>query len=124
MYYPRYWAISSPTLRLAVGDAEFRLWRNVGTVGTKMPGYVYILRSIKTKHYYIGCTENIQLRFSQHNSSNVRSTKNRRPYNLVFFQEYPSLLIAKKIERKIKNWKRKDFVEKIIADKTIKIKIF
>ena len=40
---------------------------------------------------------------------------------LVFKQEFDSLETARKIERKIKNLKRKDYIEKIINDGYIKI---
>ena len=87
-----------------------------------MKAYVYILKSIKNGSYYIGSTCNLKKRFSQHNFGNVTATKFKRPYKIVFNQLCDSLSTANKIERKIKNWKRKDFIEKIINDGYIKIK--
>lgn len=84
--------------------------------------YVYILQSIKNNSYYIGSTENIEKRFKQHNSGYVKSTKIKRPYKLVFYQEYESIDKARIIEMKIKKWKRKDYIDRIILDKTIKTK--
>ncbi len=40
---------------------------------------------------------------------------------LVLVQEFKSLLMARKIEIKIKNMKRKDYIEKIVADGYIKL---
>jgi len=40
---------------------------------------------------------------------------------LVFKQEFGSLAIARKIERKIKKLKRKDYIEKIVTDGYIKM---
>ena len=82
--------------------------------------FVYILRSLKSNTYYIGSTKDIIRRFRQHNSGNVFSTKYKRPFELVFSQEYQTIQQACKIEKKIKNWKRKDFIEKIIKDGYIK----
>jgi predicted GIY-YIG superfamily endonuclease len=39
---------------------------------------------------------------------------------LVFTQQYNTLADARKIENKIKSWKRKDFIEKIVRDGRIK----
>ena len=41
---------------------------------------------------------------------------------LVFSQEYKELRQARKIERKIKELKRKDYIEKIIDDGYIKMR--
>jgi predicted GIY-YIG superfamily endonuclease len=40
---------------------------------------------------------------------------------LVFSQEFETLQLARIIEKKIKSWKRKDFIDKIIRDGFIKI---
>ena len=42
---------------------------------------------------------------------------------LVFKQNYPTLIEARRIERKLKKLKRKDYIENIIRDGYIKIKI-
>lgn len=86
-----------------------------------MKGYVYILQSQKNNTYYIGSTNDIKQRIQQHNSGNVKSTKYKRPYKLIFCQQFLNIDIAKKIERKIKNWKRKDYIEKIIKNQKITI---
>ena len=82
--------------------------------------FVYILRSLKSNTYYVGSTNDVMRRLKQHNFGNVTSTKYKRPYKLVFYQEFLDLNKAKNIERKIKSWKRKDFIEKIIKDGYIK----
>ena len=40
---------------------------------------------------------------------------------LALVQEYDSIEIARKIERKIKNMKRKDYIEKMVKDGYIKL---
>ena len=44
--------------------------------------YVYILRSAIDNKLYIGSTDNINRRLSEHNSGKVDSTKNRVPLKL------------------------------------------
>lgn len=84
-------------------------------------GFVYILRSLKSDRYYIGSTTNVMLRFKQHQSGNVKSTRNLRPLELAFYQSCKSINIAGLIEKKLKKFKRKDFIDKIIQDHEIKL---
>jgi putative endonuclease len=44
--------------------------------------YVYILRSMIDNNLYIGSTNNIRRRLSEHNSGKVDSTKSRMPFSL------------------------------------------
>ena len=81
---------------------------------------VYILQSEKNHSYYIGSAKNIQSRLKQHNNGNVASTRYKKPYKLVFSQEFPTKEDAQRNEKKIKSWKRRDFVERIISDGKIK----
>ncbi|MDD4606952.1 MAG: GIY-YIG nuclease family protein [Patescibacteria group bacterium] len=48
--------------------------------------YVYVLLSDKDKQRYIGCTDNLQRRYAEHNSGLVFSTKNRRPLKLIYYE--------------------------------------
>ena len=86
-----------------------------------MTGYLYILKDVKSK-FYIGSTSDIKRRMNQHLSGQTQTTRNMTSPELVFTQEYETLEQARKIERKIKKLKRKDYIEKMIADGFIKIK--
>ena len=79
-----------------------------------MPGYLYILISIKNGSYYIGCSKNVEERLRQHNSGTVKATKYKHPYRLVFKQKFNSIGEAFKAEQKIKGWKRRDYIDKIV----------
>ncbi|GJQ42239.1 MAG: GIY-YIG nuclease family protein [Ignavibacteriota bacterium] len=48
--------------------------------------YIYVLQSEKDKKFYTGYTHNINKRFEQHNSGMVDSTKNRRPFKLIYWE--------------------------------------
>ena len=84
-----------------------------------MEGYIYILR-FKNGKYYTGSTNNLERRLIQHTKGHTSSTKNLGEFELVFAQKMPNIQIARSIERKIKSWKRRDFIEKIINDGFIK----
>lgn len=48
--------------------------------------YTYILQSLKDKKLYAGYTENLKLRFEQHNKGRVRSTAKRKPFKLIYYE--------------------------------------
>ena len=84
--------------------------------------YTYLLRSLKDNRYYIGSTIDLMRRLRYHASGGTPTTKKFGKLELVFVQEYNSLNDARNIERKLKKFKRRDFLEKIIKDKIIKIR--
>ena len=65
--------------------------------------YVYIIQSQKYKKLYIGYTENLKTRFSEHNRGKVTATKNRRPLELIYFEAFRSKADAKSRERFLKS---------------------
>lgn len=73
-----------------------------------MSYFVYILEC-SDKTYYVGCTNNLEKRIAQHNSTKqgAHYTKIRRPVTLKYTEEYESLLEARGREAEIKSWKRK-----------------
>lgn len=75
--------------------------------------YVYVLQSLKDLRTYVGYTNDLDQRIKRHNSGFVKSTKNRLPVKLLFFESFDSSYDAKKRElywksgagrRKLKNF--------------------
>ena len=64
--------------------------------------YIYVLYSLKDKKFYIGKTTNLGERLNKHNRGEVRSTKNRRPLQLVHFEEFKERGLAFLRERGLK----------------------
>jgi len=50
--------------------------------------YVYVLKSIKDGKLYIGETDDLPKRFEAHNKGNVKATKSRIPFRLVFYEAF------------------------------------
>ena len=50
--------------------------------------FVYILLSQKDNKFYIGLSNNLERRMSQHSNGEVTSTKARRPLDLIFYEAY------------------------------------
>ena len=48
--------------------------------------YVYVLRSLADKQFYVGLTNNVSERLSMHNPGLVSSTKLRVPFELVYWE--------------------------------------
>ena len=47
--------------------------------------YTYVLLSEKDNKLYCGYTQDVKLRFEQHNKGRVESTKNRRPLKIIYY---------------------------------------
>jgi putative endonuclease len=67
--------------------------------------YVYILLSKKDNKRYIGMTSDIQRRILEHNSGLVKSTKHRRPLELLHLEEFSNKNDALSREKQLKNKK-------------------
>jgi len=50
---------------------------------------VYILYSENNKKYYIGHTNDIHDRIRRHNNGLVKSTKNGRPWKIIYTENLP-----------------------------------
>jgi len=48
--------------------------------------YVYVLQSKKDNKWYTGCTVDLRKRFKLHNENKVFSTKERCPFNLIYYE--------------------------------------
>lgn len=64
--------------------------------------YNYILRSKKDGNLYIGSTNNLKRRLTEHNTGKVFSTKHRRPFELLYYESYKSEKDARKREANLK----------------------
>jgi len=80
---------------------------------------IYILLC-NNKRYYIGSTNDLRRRLSEHENGFVNSTRNILPVQLMFFQECDNLIKARKLEYQLKKKKNKTIIEKIIKDGYIK----
>ena len=47
---------------------------------------IYVLKSLKDNNYYVGFTRNLANRLNEHNEGKVMSTKNRIPFQLVYWE--------------------------------------
>lgn len=76
--------------------------------------YVYIIRSKKDNGFYTGCTNNLQARIKRHNQGFVHSTKNRGPFELVFYEAFVSKEDAFMREKWLKTGWGRNHIEKML----------
>jgi putative endonuclease len=68
-----------------------------------MPYFVYILKSESTGTSYIGHTSNLEKRLIEHNNGKSISTRKKRPWKLIYQEEYQTRSEAVQRERYFKS---------------------
>ena len=76
--------------------------------------YVYILRSWKDGKKYVGHTNNIERRLNEHNRGECMATKNRKPFEVIYFETAETKSIAVKKEDFFKSGKGREYINKIL----------
>jgi len=83
--------------------------------------YVYILKC-NDDSYYTGHTDNIEKRIAEHESNESPGyTNTRKPFELVYMQEFMARDEAITAEHQIKKWSRKK-KEALIANNWLQLK--
>jgi len=65
--------------------------------------FVYVLKSLVDGNIYTGFTSDLKLRYREHLNGLVKSTKNRRPLKLVYYEAFLSKLDAERREKYLKS---------------------
>ncbi|MEX2028210.1 MAG: GIY-YIG nuclease family protein [Candidatus Curtissbacteria bacterium] len=63
--------------------------------------YTYVLESLKDHKRYIGSSSDWEKRLTMHNNGQVFSTKSRKPFKLIYLEEYETQVEAR--------WREKSF---------------
>lgn len=64
--------------------------------------YVYIIRSKVDGNLYLGSTNDLWKRFTEHNNGKVISTRHRKPFELVYYEAYKVEKDARNREHNLK----------------------
>ena len=72
--------------------------------------FVYVLKSLKDGKRYIGFSNDLKRRLEEHNSGLIKSTRNRKPLKLIYFEEFPNKDEAMKRENFFKTGKGREFL--------------
>ncbi|MCK4561190.1 MAG: GIY-YIG nuclease family protein [Calditrichia bacterium] len=76
--------------------------------------FVYILKSEKDKKRYIGSTNNLQRRIAEHNRGTVKSTKFRRPFKMVYKEQFQTQKEAEDREKFFKTGRGRQFIKEVL----------
>ena len=74
--------------------------------------YTYVLQSVKDRNFYVGFTKDLKLRFEQHNKGIVDSTKDRTPFDLIYYEACLHQDDATKREKYLKTYHGKLFLRR------------
>ena len=70
--------------------------------------YVYVLKSEKDGNNYVGFTGNLRKRLNEHEKGLVKSTANRQPLKLIYFEACLNQQDATKREKYLKtSWSKR-----------------
>ncbi len=75
---------------------------------------VYIIKSLVSKKYYIGCTNNLKRRLTEHNNGHNVSTTKDKPWELVHFEKFNNQQEAYYREKVIKSYKGGNAFKKLL----------
>jgi len=76
---------------------------------------VYILYSKSFNRYYVGYTNNIERRIAEHNRKKGKFTDAGIPWELIYFESYPTKKEAREREEFIKSRKSKAYITELIC---------
>ena len=66
--------------------------------------YIYVLKSEKDGKLYTGYTKDLKLRFEKHNKGTVESTKDRKPFKLIYYEACLNQQDATRREKYLKTY--------------------
>ncbi len=84
-----------------------------------MAYFICILKSTIANKYYIGSSQNPSIRLNYHNTIEKGFSSRYRPWKLVYKKEFETRNEAQAAERKVKSWKFKVMIERIISGYTL-----
>ena len=78
--------------------------------------YVYVLRSQKDGNNYVGYTNDLRRRITEHQTGAVPSTRNRQPLELIYYEACLSQADATKREKYLKSSWGKRYIKNRLED--------
>ena len=76
--------------------------------------YVYILQSVKDDSFYIGQTNDLEKRLDYHNQGLSKYTSRKKPWKIVYIEEYNTRTEALVRERFLKKQRNHEFYKSLI----------
>lgn len=77
--------------------------------------WVYVLRSEKSDHHYVGITGDLGRRLQEHKAGQTRSTRGGGPWKLVLTEEHANHSLAREREKFLKSGQGREYLRRILA---------
>ncbi|MCX6822783.1 MAG: GIY-YIG nuclease family protein [candidate division SR1 bacterium] len=77
---------------------------------------VYAIKSRNHNYIYVGLTDCLERRLSQHNGKHATATQFYAPFDLFFSETYPTRVEARIREKYLKGGSGKEFLKKKLAE--------
>lgn len=74
--------------------------------------YTYVLKSAEDGAFYVGFTRNLKQRFELHNRGQVESTRDRRPFTLIYYEACLDQADALRREKYLKTYHGKQYLRR------------
>jgi putative endonuclease len=78
--------------------------------------YVYVIESLSDQTWYTGMAIDPMTRMEEHNNGKNRFTKGHNPWKLIFTEEHPDWVAARKREKYLKTAAGKRWLQKFLED--------
>jgi putative endonuclease len=82
--------------------------------GSSLVIIVYAIKSINRNYIYVGMTNNLERRLSEHNNGENKSTKAYKPFTLIFSENFETRVLARKKEKYLKSGIGKEFLKSLV----------
>ncbi len=82
---------------------------------TGLGWFAYALRSKRDGWLYVGMSCNVERRLREHNAGYNRSTRSRRPFEIIYLEQWDSRQKARERERFLKTGKGREFLRSQFA---------
>tara|TARA_R110002072_G_scaffold223600_7_gene380569 strand:+ start:2812 stop:3060 length:249 start_codon:yes stop_codon:yes gene_type:complete len=79
-----------------------------------MSYFVYILHSEKLDCFYIGSSQEVESRLKDHLTNHKEFTAKSKDWKVVYTEQFPTKTLAILKEKKIKSWKSKIMIKRLI----------
>ncbi len=77
--------------------------------------YLYVLRSLRDERLYTRITADVERRLGEHNAGRVKSTRSRRPLEVVYTETFENRRLATARERYFKTAEGGALKQRLIA---------
>ena len=74
---------------------------------------VYAIKSIVKNYIYVGLTDNLDRRFSEHEKGYEKTTKSYRPFKIIYTEVFKTRVEARKKEKYLKSGCGKEFLKRL-----------